>query len=100
MASLLTTQLNQNEGRIALALDALKQGHFSSIRAAAKAYDVPNSTLQRRVHATPARSDSVPSSRKLTQTEETTLVEWILSIDYRGLAPTSNIVRQIANLLL
>jgi hypothetical protein len=66
MASLPTTQLNQNEGRIALALDALKQGHFLSIRAAAKAYDVPNSTLQRRVHATPARSDSVPSSRKLT----------------------------------
>jgi hypothetical protein len=45
MASLPTTQLNQNEGRIALALDALKQGHFSSIRAAAKVYDVPNLTL-------------------------------------------------------
>jgi len=35
----------QQEGRIALAMDALKQSHFISIRGAAKAYDVIRSTL-------------------------------------------------------
>jgi helix-turn-helix, Psq domain len=40
----------QREGRIALAMDALKQGHFTSVRDAAKSYDLVHSTLQRRVN--------------------------------------------------
>src|SRR5450755_3332255 len=39
-------------------------------------------------------------NRKLSITEETTLVQWILSIDQRGLAPRPDSVRQMANLLL
>jgi hypothetical protein len=38
-------QLIQKEGQMALALQAYKQGQFSSLRAAAGAYDVPKSTL-------------------------------------------------------
>jgi hypothetical protein len=37
---------------------------------------------------------------KLTEIEELTLVQWILSIDERGLLPRSDTVRQIADLLL
>jgi hypothetical protein len=95
-----TTQLAQKEGRIVLAAQAFKQGQFRSLRAAASAYDVPESTLRGRVNGVAPRRDFVPSNRKLTQTEETTLVEWILSMDQRGLAPTADIVRQMANLLL
>jgi hypothetical protein len=95
-----TTQLAQKEGRIVLAAQAFKQGHFRSLRAAACAYDVPESTLRGRVKGVISRRDFVSTNRKLTQTEETTLVEWILSMDRRGLAPTIDIVRQMADLLL
>jgi len=90
----------QQEGRIALAIDALKQGHFTGVRGATKAYDVVRSTLQNRIKGRPARRDSRPTNRKLTDMEESTLVEWILSMDQRGLSPRSDSVRQIANLLL
>jgi transposase-like protein len=69
-----TTQSIQQEGRIALAMDALKQGHFTSVRGAAKAYDVVRSTLENRINGHPARRDSEPRNRKLTTTEESTLV--------------------------
>ena len=85
---------------MALALQAYKQGHFSSRRAAADAYDVSESTLRSRDKGVCTRRDSVPKNRKLTTIEESTLVQWILSIDQRGLSPRSDFVRQIANLLL
>ncbi len=68
------THSTETEGRIALEIEALKQGYFTSFRSAAKAYDVPRSTLQTRVKKTPARRDSKPTNRKLTDTEESTLV--------------------------
>jgi hypothetical protein len=88
------------ESRITLAAQAIQQGSINTIRAASIAYDIPYSTLYRRVKGCPARRDSRPASCKLSQTEESTLVEWILSLDQRGQAPTSDIVRQMANLLL
>ena len=96
----ITSQLSCKDGRIALALDALQNGHFTSVRSAAKAYDVPFSTLQYRVYKHPARRDTRPTNCKLTAIEELTLVQWILSMDQRGLAPRPDSVRQMANLLL
>jgi len=95
-----STSSVQREGRIALALEALKQGFFTSVRSAAKAYDVPHSTLSYRVHEHPARRDTRPTNCKLTVTEELTLVQWILSMGQRGLPPRPESVRQMANLLL
>jgi hypothetical protein len=100
MPLLNTTQSVQQEGRIALALDALKQGHFTSFRGAAQSYDVQSKTLSRRFRGQLPRCDTRPSNCKLTEMEESTLVEWILSIDKRGLSPRSDTVRQMANLLL
>ena len=100
LSLLIPTQSSQIEGRIALAMQALQQGSIKSIRAASVIYDVTYSTLQRRVNGCPTRRDSRPVSCKLTQTEEITLVDWILSMDQRGLAPTSDTVRQMANILL
>jgi hypothetical protein len=37
---------------------------------------------------------------KLTETEALTLVEWILSMNERGLPPRADTVRHMANLLL
>jgi hypothetical protein len=39
------TQLAQKEGRIALAMQALKQGHISNIHTATQTYNVPDKTL-------------------------------------------------------
>jgi hypothetical protein len=85
-------QLAPKEGRTALAVQAYKAGQFSSSKACADAYDISDTTLGRRVKGIHARCDSVPINRKLTQTEEIILVEWILSMDQRGLAPTSDTV--------
>ena len=35
----------QNEGRLLLALQAYQQGHFPSLRATARSYDVSHRTL-------------------------------------------------------
>jgi len=40
------------------------------------------------------------NNRKLTATEETALIQWILSIDERGMPPTVAYTRRMANLLL
>jgi hypothetical protein len=89
-----------NEGRIVLALNAFQKGQFSSLRAAARAYNIPHITLTRRHKGAPSRADSTSPHLKLTQTEETTLVQWILSMDTRGMSPTQASVREMAELLL
>lgn len=94
------SQLGQREGRIALAIHAFKLGQFKSLLAACKAYDVPYATVYKRVCGRVARHDLRPSNQKLTDTEESTLVQWILSIDLRGLSPRSTTIQQMANLLL
>ena len=93
-------QLDQKEGRLALAFQAYKRDQFSSVRAAAKAYDVAESTLRSRVKGIISRRDIRSPNLKLTATEESTLIQWILSMDQRGLPLTADSVRQAANLLL
>jgi hypothetical protein len=100
MPLLNSTESVQREGRIALAIEALKQGHFTSLFSAARSYDVPYTTLRRRVRQCPARRDPRLTNCKLTATEESTLVQWILLMDQRGLAPRPDSVQQIANILL
>ncbi len=78
----------QNEGRILLALQAYQQGHFTSLRAAARSYNISHTTLSRRHRGTSSRSEFVSPNLKLTQTEESTLLEWILSIDTRSILST------------
>ncbi|KAM4062073.1 Tc5 transposase DNA-binding domain-containing protein [Hirsutella rhossiliensis] len=73
-------QLVPREERVLLAVRAYQQGQFESTRKAAAAYDVNN--------------------LKLTATEETALVQWILSMDERGMPPTVAYTRRMANLLL
>ncbi len=90
----------QNEGRILLALQAYRTGQFTSLRAAARTYEISHTTLARRHLGTSSRSESVSPNLKLTQTEESTLLEWILSIDTRSMPPTQALVKEIAELLL
>ena len=92
MPPLQSSELAQKEGRVALATQAFQKGQFQSLRAAAKSYDVPLTTLHKRVHGVVARRDLRPPNSKLTLNEESCLEQWILSMDERGLAPRINIV--------
>ena len=90
----------QREGRLELALQAYQKGCFSTPTAAAKAYDVTRSTLQRRINGIQARLGSIAKNRLLTPTEESSLVQWILSMDRRGMPPRIMAVREMARLLV
>jgi hypothetical protein len=94
------SQSKQNEGRVALAIQAFERGQFSNLKAAAVTYGAPYSTVRDRVSGRVARSNSRPTNLKLSSTEESTLVQWILSMDERGLPPRADTVRQMADLLL
>ena len=93
-------KLANQEGKISLALDDIKNGRIRSIRAAAKLYDIPYTTLHARADGRLPRVEKRPSGHKLTQTEEDSLVEWIISMDSRGAAPRVATVREMANILL
>ena len=85
---------------MALAINSYKSGYFTSQREAAITYDVPKSTLQTRLNGIPARYEKRSVNLKLTNTEEQTLVNWILSMDERGLPVRTTSIRDMANLLL
>jgi len=61
------------EGRLDLAIQAYKQGQFSSFRAATSTYDVPRSTAQLRVKGIKSKRDSIALNRRLTPGQEESL---------------------------
>ena len=92
--------LSLNEADIQLALSSLNANQIQSNRRAAKAFNVPRTTLNDRRAGKPARRDCQPNSKKLTQIEEEVIVNYILDLDQRGFAPTYAAVRDMADKLL
>jgi hypothetical protein len=88
------------EGRILLAIQALKLGYIQSVRAAAVAYDIPRSILQRRINGIASRRDTISNTQRLTPQEELAIVRYILDLDSRGFPPRPQTVQDMANLLL
>jgi hypothetical protein len=93
-------KLIQQEGRIVLALQAYAEGQFQSVRRAAAAFNVRHQQLSKRRHNIRFRPEAPPNSRKLSVTEEQTIVQHILELDARGFAPRLPEVADIANRLL
>jgi hypothetical protein len=91
---------SDQEGRIILAIQALKEHQLKSVQAAAIMYDVPRRTLSNRLNGTTSRRDSVPKSRKLTSYEESAIVQYTLDLDSRGFSPRPQAVKEMADLLL
>jgi hypothetical protein len=89
-----------NEGRILLALKALQNNPKLSARRAAEMYHVHSRTLQRRRRGVQSRRDIVPNSRKLSDLEEETLVQFILKLDSQGFPPRVSFIEAMANCLL
>jgi hypothetical protein len=90
----------EQEGRILLAIQALKKQDIATVSLAARTFNVPRSTLRDRISGRTERRIVRANSHKLTEIEEDSLQNWILSMDARGSAPRPSAVREMANLLL
>ena len=94
----MTTESNEN--RIILALQAIKSDPTLSIRSVAKIYAIDFSTLARRMRGQLSRRDILPPCRKLTNLEESTIIQYIIDLDARSFPPQLCGVQDMANRLL
>ncbi len=88
------------ESQMILALRAIQQDSKLTIRAAASIYQVSRSTLGTRLNRITSRRDTIPNLRKLTDLEESTIIQYILDLDSRSFPPRRSGVEDIANRLL
>jgi phage regulator Rha-like protein len=87
------------ECRIILALRALENDQNLTSRAVAKIYEVPHTTLLRRRDGKKSRRDISANSRKLTNLEESVILQRILDLDSRGFQPRQSDVQEMADCL-
>lgn len=80
--------------------EALQNNEELSLRATAKLYNVPESTLRSRRASKPARRDTTPNSRRLTDSEEKTIVQHIIELALRYFPPRLRSAEDMANQLL
>lgn len=88
------------EERVQLALSAFKNGQYKTKKAALLAFDVPGTTLWRRLQGTTSCMQTTSNCWKLSNTEESTLLAWILDMDKCGLPLQLPTVSYLAQLLL
>ena len=88
------------EAKVILALEALENDPKLSLKAAARLYSVPYTTLHRRRASKPTRRDIPANSHNLTDLEEQTIVQYILELSARAFPPRLSSVEDIANQLL
>ena len=100
MSQPISAQSLSKEGRMALAINSYKSGYFTSKRKAAASYKVSHTTLQAQLKGCVSQQEIQSANLKLTNTEELTLVDWILSMDEQGLLVRTTSIQDMANLLL
>jgi helix-turn-helix, Psq domain len=83
-----------------LAVDAVRLSPRCSIRAAAKSFSVPKTTLLRKVADESSTVDKVNDKRALTTAEEDAIVKYVLDLDSRGFSPRRAYVQDMADLLV
>src|SRR4030088_712835 len=89
-----------DEKQVILALQAVENDPSLSLRAAAKIYGVHHTKLSSRKRGRKERRDTIANSRKLTDLEESVLVQYILDMATKGFPPRVSIVGDMANRLL
>jgi hypothetical protein len=89
-----------DERKIILALQAMQNDPKLSARAAAKIYSCSHYKLSSRKLGIRPRRDIPANSRKLTDLEESVLVQHILDLATKGFPPRLSIVEDMANRLL
>jgi len=86
-----------NEARLILTLEALGNNEKQSLRAVAKLYNVPESTLRDQRAGRPTRRDIPANSRSLTDLEEQTIVQYIIALSIHTFPPRLRSIEDIAN---
>jgi hypothetical protein len=93
-------QIQTQEARIVLAIEAIRTSKQLSRRKAAKIYKVPETTLRDRMNGTTSFSEYRPVAQKLSELEEEVIISHILDRDSRGFSPRQADVEDMANYLL
>ena len=83
-----------------MALEAIQNNKSLNVLAAAKLYNVPETTLRRRRASGRARRDIPANSRNLTDLEEQTIVQYMVGLYTCAFPPRLGSVEDIANQLL
>ena len=81
-------------------MSAIDSNQFKSVRSTAKTYDVVHTTLRRRCARIPSRRNCIPKLKKLTELEESVIIQHSLDLDSRGFSPQLSMIRDMANKLL
>jgi hypothetical protein len=89
-----------NEANINITLHALQENPELSLRRAAQIYNTSRFALRRRMKGKASRRNTMPNSRKLSDLEEQTIVQYVLDLDSRGFSPRLRGVEEMANRLL
>ena len=90
----------QRQGRISLASQSIQKQQIKSQRKAARLFNISRSTLYDRLQGSQPQALANAKKRKLSPTEEQSLVQWILDLDRRGFPPHIIDVRRMADALL
>ena len=90
----------EKEGRVLLAISTLEKQEISSIREAARVFNVSHTIIHCCLNGSICRAEQHANNHKLTRNEEDSIVRWILSLDQCGAAPQPFHVQEIANVLL
>ena len=88
------------EANIILALQALENNKNLSIRVAAKTYNVTHTILIKQCRGRPAQCDIPANSKKLTELEKKTIVQYIIKLSIYSFPPRLSNVKDMANNLL
>jgi hypothetical protein len=88
------------EARVILAIEAIQASKNLSLRAAAKLYDVPETTIWVRMNGRPAAQEYWPVAQNLMEIEEEVVVQYILNLDSRGFPPSIDSMRAMADHIL
>ncbi|RII10284.1 hypothetical protein CUC08_Gglean006274 [Alternaria sp. MG1] len=92
--------MGDREAAIRAAISDIDAGVFLSQRAAAKAYNIPQSTISTRIRGRQSNQASHVYQQRLTPEQEDFLVQWILEEDARAFPPSHARAREMANRIL
>ncbi|KAK7190388.1 hypothetical protein PSPO01_03363 [Paraphaeosphaeria sporulosa] len=93
-------KMDARELSIQAAISDYHAGVYTSLRAVAKAYHIPRSTLQGRLSGASNSALSHQHQQRLTPAQEDFLVDWILDEDARACPPSHARAREMANRIL
>jgi hypothetical protein len=92
--------IQTQEARIILAIEAIRTNKRLNSTTATKLYNVLRSTLRDRMNRRTTLSERRPPTQKLTELEESVLLQYIVDLDSRGFAPWLANVEDIVNYIL